>query len=169
VLWVPLLFRFPFPLAPPLRVETQVRNVDIAPTLLDLAGVPIPDSFEGSSLLSLITGETPDGDRTNFAALGQPLYLDASVQISLNDGAWTYARNVEPDPDHPEEFLFDRSVDPGENVNLVEREGDAARRMRERLDAHLAKQPSTDVLRRDIRIDPEIEKRLRAMGYLQDQ
>ena len=35
----PLLIRFPFPLDP-IRVPTQVRNIDIAPTLLDLAGIP---------------------------------------------------------------------------------------------------------------------------------
>jgi arylsulfatase A-like enzyme len=166
VLWVPLVIRLPFPLGPPLRVATQVRNVDIAPTLLDLAGVPAVESFEGSSLLPLITGAGANADRPNFAALGQPLYVDASVQTSLNDGAWTYARNVEPDSDRSE-FLFDRSVDPGENVNLIARESSAAGRMREALDAHLEAEPTSDVLRRDIRIDPEIEQRLRAMGYLQ--
>jgi arylsulfatase A-like enzyme len=169
VLWVPLVMRFPFPVQAPLRVATQVRNVDIAPTLLDLAGAPVPDSFEGSSLLPLLSaGDGADGDRPNFAALGQPLYFDASVQVSVNDGAWTYARNVEPDPDRSE-FLFDRSVDPKEDVNLLERENTAAQRMREVLDAHLADAPAPDVLREDIRIDPEIERRLRAMGYLQDQ
>ena len=67
------------------------------------------------------------------------------------------------------EFLVDRSVDPKEDVNLVARESAAAQRMRELLDAHLADEPAPDVLREDIRIDPEIERRLRAMGYLQDQ
>ncbi len=165
VLWVPLVVRFPFPLEP-VRVPTQVRNIDIAPTLLELAGAPIPESFEGRSLLTLITGAESNGDRTNYAALGLPLYTDASVQESLNDGAWSYARNVEPDPDRSE-FLFDRRVDPAENVNLIARETDPARRMRQKLQRHLEQQPASDVLRQDVRIDPEIERRLRAMGYLQ--
>ncbi len=169
VLWVPLVIRFPFAVDPPVRVATQVRNVDLAPTLLELAGVPVPDSFEGSSLLPLLAGAVAaDGDRPNFAALGTPLYPDASVQLSVNDGAWTYARNVEPDPDRSE-FLFDRGVDPKEDVNLIGREPGAARRMREVLDSHLASAPASEALREDIRIDPEIERRLRAMGYLQDQ
>jgi arylsulfatase A-like enzyme len=168
VLWVPLVMRFPFALDPPLRVATQVRNVDIAPTLLELAGVPAPESFEGSSLLPLLSdGDAADDDRPNFAALGTPLYMDASVQLSVNDGAWTYARNVEPDPDRSE-FLYDRSVDPREDVNLIQRERTAAQRMRALLDAHLASEHAEDVLREDIRIDPEIERRLRAMGYLQE-
>ncbi|MDP6955771.1 MAG: sulfatase, partial [Planctomycetota bacterium] len=44
VVWVPLVFRFPFPVEPPVRISTQVRNLDLAPTLLQLAGVPIPES-----------------------------------------------------------------------------------------------------------------------------
>ncbi len=169
VLSVPLVIRFPFPVKP-VRIAAQVRNLDIAPTLLELAGIPVPESFEGRSLLPLIEGgaSAPDADvdRTSFAALGLPLYPDASVQRSVNDGAWTYARNVEPDPSRAE-FLFDRAIDPGENVNLIEREPEAARRMRALLDAHLEREPGAGVRETDIRIDPSIEQRLRAMGYLQ--
>jgi arylsulfatase A-like enzyme len=163
VLWVPLIVRFPFPVEA-VRVGTQVRNLDIAPTILDLAGVPVPASFEGRSLLPLVTGA--DGaDPTSFAALGQPLFPDASVQRSVNDGHWTYARNVELDD---AEFLFDRSVDPGEQVNLIELEPAQAERMRARLDGHLASGAAEGVLEQDVRIDPAIAERLRAMGYLQD-
>ena len=59
VLWVPLVIRFPFRLRP-IRVDVQVRNLDIAPTLLDIAGLPIPASFEGRSLLTLVSNGTPD-------------------------------------------------------------------------------------------------------------
>ena len=46
-----------------------MRNVDIAPTILDIAGVPVPDSFEGTSLLSLVLGEEENGHRPSFAGL----------------------------------------------------------------------------------------------------
>jgi arylsulfatase A-like enzyme len=42
-LWTPLLIRFPFPIAPQ-RIPVQVRNIDIAPTLLELAGVHPPEA-----------------------------------------------------------------------------------------------------------------------------
>jgi leucyl aminopeptidase (aminopeptidase T) len=64
------------------------------------------------------------------------------------------------------EFLFDRSVDPGENVNLVAREPAAAARLRGLLDRHLA-ETGAGVVEKDVRIDPGIADRLRAMGYLQ--
>jgi arylsulfatase A-like enzyme len=164
-LQTPLVMRFPFPVEP-IRVKSQVRNIDIAPTLLELAGEPIPDGFDGRSLLPLLTGAEAEEDRVSLAALGTPLYRDASVQVSVTDGRWTFARNVAPDP-HPGEFLFDRSVDPGENVNLIEREPEAASRMRALLDAKLDEGADPDVLESDVRIDPSIAERLRAMGYLE--
>ena len=164
VLWVPLVIRFPFRVEP-IRVTGQVRNVDIAPTLLEIAGIPIPPRFEGASLLPLLTAAASDSDRSSYAGLGAPLFLDASIQHSVSDGTWTYARNLEPDPD-PGELLFDRAVDPGENVNLIGREPAQAERMRRLLDHHLAEETAEGVLDSDVRIDPGIAQRLRALGYL---
>jgi arylsulfatase A-like enzyme len=76
--------------------------VDIAPTLLALAGIPIPTDFEGSSLVPLLTGVVTEPDRPSFASLGVPLFPDASVQTAINDGDWTYARNATT-PDGDEE------------------------------------------------------------------
>ncbi len=36
-----------------------VANIDLAPTFLDLAGLPIPDSMQGRSLAPLLRGESP--------------------------------------------------------------------------------------------------------------
>ena len=160
----PLLIRFPFPVEP-IRVKSQVRNIDIAPTLLDLAGLSIPPGFEGRSLLPLLSDPEGEEDRVSFAGLGTPLYPDASIQVSMTDGTWTYARNVEPDR-NPVEFLFDRSVDPAENVNLLSREPKQAERMRKAMDACLEAKPAVGVLETGVRIDPNIADRLRAMGYL---
>jgi len=176
VLRVPLVVRLPFPVAPPVRVTAQVRNLDVAPTLLELVGVPVPNDFEGRSLVPLMTGEAPESDRPSFAALGVPLFPDASVQRSVSDGGWTYARNALPPPDDPDayegkavapgaEFLFDRRVDPGENANLAGREVRETQRMRGMLDDHLA-EAGSGVVQPGVRIDPGIAERLRAMGYL---
>jgi arylsulfatase A-like enzyme len=164
VLHVPLVIRLPFAVAP-IRVPGQVRMIDLAPTLLELAGVPVPADFEGTSLLpaARTAGSAPEGDRTNFAALGTKLYPDATAQVSATDRSWTFARNLDGASG---ELLFDRSIDPNENVNLIAREAAEAARWRERLDAHLAPDPRAQVRESGVRIDPEIERRLRAMGYL---
>ena len=165
--WVPLVIRLPFSVDP-VRVPTQVRSIDVAPTLLDFAGVPRPAWFEGVSLLPLIadstTGASPD--RPSFAALGFPLFRDSVVQQSLNDGDWSYVRNAEPDPAQTE-YLFDRRLDPEEQVNLVAREEQQAARLRSLLDEHRRKPGRDGVRNLDVRIDPAISKRLRAMGYLE--
>jgi arylsulfatase A-like enzyme len=176
VVWVPLVFRFPFPVEPAVGVAAQVRNVDVAPTLLELAGAAVPDGFEGTSLVPLMAGAREEPDRPSYAALGVPLFPDASVQSAVSDGSWTYARNATPPEDDPEayegkavapgkEFLFDRRVDPGENANLMAREIADARRMAALLDAHLA-EGDEGVVEKGVRIDPGIAERLRAMGYL---
>jgi len=177
VIRVPLILRFPFSVEPPVRVTAQVRNVDIAPTLVELLGLGVPPSFEGESLVPLLDGTTDAVDRPAFAGLGVPLFPNASVQTAVNDGSWIYARNAEAKPGDEAsykgravapgaEFLFDRRVDPGENVNLVLREGAEADRMRALLHAHLAEAPAEGVNESGVRIDPGIAERLRAMGYL---
>jgi arylsulfatase A-like enzyme len=163
VLWVPLVIRFPFAVEA-LRIRTQVRNLDIAPTVLDLAGVTIPASFEGDSLLPLLDSPGQARDRPNFAGLGPPIMSNAVEQVSVNDGVWSLARNLD---DEGREFLFDRRVDPGEDANLIDLEPAAAARMRALLDAHLAAEPLPDTRATDVRIDPGIAQRLRQLGYLQ--
>jgi len=39
------------------RIDERVRLIDMAPTVLQLAGAPVPDSFHGQSLLPLMKGE----------------------------------------------------------------------------------------------------------------
>ncbi len=162
---VPLVIRLPNT-KQPLRITAQVRNLDLAPTLLDLAGVPIPQSFEGESLLPLIESDRHDGmmDRASFASLPAMLFRDAVLQESVSTGAWSFARDLDA-PHH--EHLFDLRVDPDEEVNLIELEPEAAERLRAELDAYQQRASVPGVVRSGIRIDPQIADKLRALGYLQ--
>jgi arylsulfatase A-like enzyme len=42
-----------------------VANIDLAPTFLDLAGLPVPDSMQGQSLAPILRGESPADWRTS--------------------------------------------------------------------------------------------------------
>ncbi|MCK4752323.1 MAG: sulfatase-like hydrolase/transferase [Planctomycetes bacterium] len=50
---VPLIFLWPGHLSAGEKIKTQVRSIDIAPTLFELAGLTAPQSFEGISLLPM--------------------------------------------------------------------------------------------------------------------
>jgi len=51
-------------------VGAIVRSVDVAPTLLELAGVPSPAAFDGTSLAPLVRGERDDLDLAAFSETG---------------------------------------------------------------------------------------------------
>ncbi|MBW2577870.1 MAG: sulfatase-like hydrolase/transferase [Deltaproteobacteria bacterium] len=162
---VPLVIRLP-ETAKPLRVSNQTRNLDLAPTLLDLAGIAIPQSFQGESLLPLLNAEAGEAarDRTTYASLPALLFRDATLQESVSTGSWSFARDFD---DSRREHLYDLHVDPDEEVNLIEIEPEAADRLRPLLDAQLRRTPLPGTVRSDIRIDPQIADKLRALGYLQ--
>jgi choline-sulfatase len=92
------------------RVATHVSLLDVAPTLLDLAGAPVPGTMDGSSVLPFV--ETPDSDRTVVGEyLGEgavaPLFM-----IRRNDLKFVWCSADPPQ-------LYDLGADPHELVNLA--------------------------------------------------
>lgn len=62
----PLLVRYPKKIVAGSKCEASVQNIDFAPTLLDVAGVNVPQSMEGRSLQPLFGGEKPDDWRNSI-------------------------------------------------------------------------------------------------------
>ena len=67
LLGVPLLFRWPGVIPPSLRIAPVVSTIDIGPTVLEATGVPIPEAFEGHSLLGFMRGDWPPGPYVAFS------------------------------------------------------------------------------------------------------
>ncbi len=63
---IPLLVRFPERAPRGLRCDEMVLNVDLAPTILELAGSPVPREMEGRSFLPLLEGRRAPGWRKSF-------------------------------------------------------------------------------------------------------
>src|SRR6202020_2426654 len=57
---VPLMIRYPARIPAGTVRKEQVLDIDLAPTFLDLAGVPIPKHFQGKSLLPLAKQADPE-------------------------------------------------------------------------------------------------------------
>jgi arylsulfatase A-like enzyme len=61
---VPLIFSWPKRLKQGIRSDALVELVDIVPTLLELTGVPVPETMQGKSLLPILEGKAdPDKHR----------------------------------------------------------------------------------------------------------
>ena len=54
----PLLVRYPKEIAAGTEISKLVQNLDMAPTLLDYAGVEVPSAMQGASFRQLVSGET---------------------------------------------------------------------------------------------------------------
>ena len=111
---VPLMIRVPKNrgLKPGTVVKGQVGGIDLAPTLLDLAGVPVPPSWKGRSLVSAMERGVSDG---------RPVVTETRVR----DNLWQRAVRTDrwkviaiDDFTKPVE-AYDLVADPGETNNLV--------------------------------------------------
>lgn len=116
-LHVPLAIRPPASLKSPAGavVDTQVGLIDLAPTFLDLAGVPPPSGWEGTSLRPFLEGgSVPE----------RPIVLDTRVAGGHLRGVRTASWKVVAKPpfEAPSE-VYDLAADPGETRNLVASDG----------------------------------------------
>jgi hypothetical protein len=117
---VPMVFSLPGVLAEDMRVTSQVRLLDVEPTILDLLGIEPPEHIEGVSLLPLMNG----GGRlpTARGALLPPeiAYSEALLygqeRKSLSAYPWKLIYNIKTD----EIILFNLAEDPGELENLAD-------------------------------------------------
>jgi arylsulfatase A-like enzyme len=63
---IPFLVRWPAVIKPGARSSAMVINNDFAPTFLDAAGEPVPESFQGRSIVPILRGATPPDWRTSM-------------------------------------------------------------------------------------------------------
>ncbi len=98
------------------RRGEMALTIDLAPTILELAGLSTPAEMQGVSLMPLIRGESVDW-RTEF--FYEHHYMPTKIPASeaVRTERWKYIRYVDSDPLFEE--LYDLSDDPLESVNLI--------------------------------------------------
>lgn len=121
----------------------MVSNIDYLPTLLDLAGLPIPKNVQGRSFAPLLDGETYQPRREIFTELTYHNYYDPRRAIRTETHKLIVNFTTAPafiDPSqcwrppsdtsvpqnpaaayHPHVELYDLAQDPWEQVDLAER------------------------------------------------
>lgn len=113
---VPFLLRYPDEVESGVR-ETCLNTPDIAPTLLGLLDVPVPESMEGADLSHVARGEDgPEPAAAFLQGMGHTfMWEDGNEWRAARDGRYTYARWRDG-----EELLFDNVEDPYQIENLVD-------------------------------------------------
>ena len=125
---IPLVIRVPRTRGPR-AIGALCQPPDFMPTILDLAGAPVPRTVQGASLLPLLRGEkTP----LRNAAVGSCTYVqDDAVRCptSLRTSRHLYIYGGDEWPSE----LYDLRADPNESKNIFARERPAAERLHRRL------------------------------------
>ena len=147
---VPLILSAPGSLEPGV-VTTQVRSIDLMPTLLDLAGLPARGG-DGESLAAVMDGRE-EGDRVAVIAGTD---MGALTTIAVRMPPWKLILDVESGAE--EAYRFD--VDPRE---LVSRPQDVPSELRE-----IAFRELESAERHELTAEEEatVAKRLSDLGYL---
>jgi len=114
---IPLLVRYPRAFPKGQTIDDMVLNIDLAPTFLDLAGVPVPPEMQGRSWKSLAAGQHPTDWRQSFLA---EYFYEEGVQVPTIIGVRTKNAKLVKYPGRPEwTETFDLTVDPYELKNLA--------------------------------------------------
>jgi arylsulfatase A-like enzyme len=158
VLQVPLIVRFPAATGRgPGRVQERTSILDIVPTVLDVAGLPLPEALPGRSLLRPLDPAASfvaqHGSKTRTIRHGSYKLIDG--HIKRRGGRQLGSQ------------LFDLEDDPGERRNLLYKEPKLVRTLHSRLSAYLKKYPRLERLEPEVTDEAlqELMADLQRMGY----
>jgi N-acetylglucosamine-6-sulfatase len=116
---LPLLVRYP-KLIKPGTVRTEFAlNIDLAPTLLSLVGVPVPSTMQGRSLVPLLKGGQPEWRNSFLIELYSDKVFPRISQMgykAVRNERWKYIHYLEL---NGMDELYDLKTDPYEMKNLI--------------------------------------------------
>jgi len=146
------------PGVPAREVADQVRIVDLMPTSLELLGVPVPRTVQGTSLLPLARGQ-----RLSLIAQSESWYpryhYGWSELFSVQDERFHYIRAPRPE-------LYDLQADARELVDRAQADAPRLAVLEKALDAHLQRTASAAAAKGPQAVDSETEEKLAALGYV---
>ena len=97
--------------------QEMILNIDLAPTIFELAGVEPAPKLQGRSLVPLLHGEAPGDWRTEYFYEHRFVHPGIAQTEGIRTNRWKYTRYVSETPVYEE--LFDLKTDPYERTNLV--------------------------------------------------
>ena len=118
---IPFIVRYPRKIAKGTVTDALLSPIDIMPTLLSLAGVPIPETVEGISIAEAALGKRSDQQDAvlimKMVYGGGPWIINAATPWrGVRTKTHTYARLQDDGP----WVLFDNKADPYQMKNLID-------------------------------------------------
>jgi tetratricopeptide (TPR) repeat protein len=157
---VPLIFHWPSSAQSfPVRVNEPVSLLDLAPTILQFLGVPIPPEFQGRSLLATLNGKS--SGRKEFIhseSLFGHRHFDVSALESIREGQFKYIAAPRPE-------LYDLAHDPGELHNIYDQQKSVALVLRGDMLSFRARYRHASAAPGEA-LDSDTVERLRSLGYM---
>ena len=141
---IPLIIRYPSVIPKGKIIDTQVSQVDVMPTILDILGVPVPDKVDGHSLLPLIEGKRISFKEETYAttppAGWQALKDDKRRMWCLRLPEWKLIRFSDPQKDVDSYELYNLKDDPQEKLNIIESQPEIVKELKKKLDEWIQKE-----------------------------
>jgi arylsulfatase A-like enzyme len=141
------------------RVDAPVQTLDVFPTILELAGIPIPDGGQGQSLRDVLR----EGAVTDRRIFSEGRNRDYQQLAAVRIGEWKLIYNFAT----AQAELYDLQNDPRERTNLVSSE---PAKSKELLAELLAFEKNSTSLRKggkESALDRRTIEQLEALGYVQ--
>ncbi len=119
---VPLIIRYPEMIKSAAKNAEMVLSIDVAPTLIELAGAVVPQDMQGTSLVPLLKDEPVNWRESFLYEYFQEAYAPGFVTVS---GARTKRYKYIESPERLNDIneLYDLKKDPGEMDNLIKDPG----------------------------------------------
>ncbi|MBW2274620.1 MAG: sulfatase [Deltaproteobacteria bacterium] len=138
----------------PGRIDTPVSIVDLFPSVLEAAGLPVPEGGVGISLLPAATGRGRPPER--------PILADGTLHGRRKHALIRWPWKAVAVPAQEETLLFNLEEDPGEQRNLADRHPE---RLRAMLAEFEAISPPRSREGPAAEIDAGVREQLEALGY----
>ncbi|MEM9406669.1 MAG: sulfatase [Acidobacteriota bacterium] len=175
---VPMVLRWPG-VVPPHVVETTSQSIDLMPTLLELAMLPVPEQAQGNSHVPLLAAVATESPLNEFGWSPRPAFTERLDPVSepvagspdafaVVHGGWKLIWNVVVRDDRPQFELFDHESDPLDLHNVAVEHPERVAALRRQLESWRAMTGAAKVSDEGLEaeLDPEEMERLRALGYI---
>jgi arylsulfatase A-like enzyme len=130
---VPAAARWPARIPAGTVVEEITSVLDVAPTLVALAGARLPSdrSYDGVDITPLLTGAVDRLEGAGIDGGREMLYYRGAHAVAIRSGRWKY---LKPGFWRQETTLYDLESDPGEQFDQAAAQPEIAERLVNRMD-----------------------------------